>query len=79
MMSTLPCLSMCLSVRPSSPVKPAAPSLSLSRIPRYIIFSQLPVLTYIVLDDFCSVSLPGCWARCSSAKANAQTSSCPAH
>lgn len=79
MMPTLPCLSMCLSVHPSSPVKPAVPPLSRSHVPRYIIFSQLTVLTYIVLDDFCGVALPGCWARCASATANARTSSCPAH
>lgn len=77
MMSTLPCLSMCLSIHPLQ-LNLQLP-LSLSCIPWYIIFLQLPVLTYIVLDDFCSVSLPGCWAHCSSAKANAQTSSCPAH
>lgn len=42
-----------------------------------ILFSQLPVLTYIVQDDFCSISLPGCWARCSPAKPRALTNSSP--
>lgn len=64
-----------VSVCPPFPVQTAAPSLS--HIPGTSFFSQLTVLTYIVQDDFCSISLPGCWARCSPAKPSACTHSCP--
>lgn len=43
MMSTLPCLSMCLSVLPSSPVKPAASSLPLPHSPVHYFFAAASV------------------------------------
>lgn len=48
-------VSVCPSTR-SAPVEPAAPSLPLHS--RHIILLQLPLLTYIVLDGFCSAALP---------------------